>query len=209
MKKRKVKRYDEGGETEAVPMPDITEETESERSQRNLQDLKARTIGAGSPTVKRREVTEYIREGERTPMAEAESEKTFKQAFADARDKGRSNFTWRGKKYTTEMAAPTRRLGAKETSQESSEERKQILKGEEYSASKMGEGYKRAAEAGMKKPAPAEKRGFGPKLTFATPENLEKARKSYYSGFAKGGAVSASKRADGIAQRGKTRGRIC
>jgi len=28
-------------------------------------------------------------------------------------------------------------------------------------------------------------------------------------GYAKGGAVSASRRADGIAQRGKTRGKMC
>jgi aspartate/methionine/tyrosine aminotransferase len=57
-------------------------------------------------------------------------------------------------------------------------------------------------------------------------EQLEKARKSYYSGFESkptrsaadiragrgmksGGKVSASSRADGIAQRGKTKGRIC
>ena len=54
------------------------------------------------------------------------------------------------------------------------------------------------------------KSGFGPKLTFNTPERLESARKAYYKGFKAGGTVksSASKRADGIAQRGKTRGRV-
>lgn len=54
------------------------------------------------------------------------------------------------------------------------------------------------------------KSGFGPKITFNTPERLESARKAYYKGFKSGGTVksSASKRADGIAQRGKTRGRM-
>ena len=112
-------------------------------------------------------------------------------------------------------------------------------------ARKMGEGYMKAAEA-AKKPENKEsfaprtaaeartgkrdeqtKSGFGPKITFGTPEQLEKSRKSYYSGFESkpvrtsadirsgrgmksGGKVSsASSRADGIAQRGKTRGRIC
>jgi len=84
-----------------------------------------------------------------------------------------------------------------------------------------------AAEIRSGKPAGEEtKSGFGPKFTYGTPEQLEKARKSYYSGFESkptrsaadiragrgmksGGKVSASSRADGIAQRGKTKGRIC
>jgi len=38
----------------------------------------------------------------------------------------------------------------------------------------------------------------------------EKARKKIKAmGYAKGGSVSASRRADGIAQRGKTRGKFC
>lgn len=76
------------------------------------------------------------------------------------------------------------------------------------------------------------KSGMGPANTFLTEERLEKARKSMKGGFdkglfergdlgigkKKGGAIkkyaaggsisSASKRADGIAQRGKTRGKV-
>lgn len=37
----------------------------------------------------------------------------------------------------------------------------------------------------------------------------ERGRKSNPDAYAKGGSVTASKRADGIAQRGKTRGKIC
>jgi hypothetical protein len=71
------------------------------------------------------------------------------------------------------------------------------------------------------KKAQAAKKGFGPKLTFLTPERLDKSKEAMRrarEGMNKGGAVkkyasggsvgSASKRADGIAQRGKTRGRV-
>jgi hypothetical protein len=40
-------------------------------------------------------------------------------------------------------------------------------------------------------------------------EPLKIGREPLKLGMKKGGVVSASKRADGIAQRGKTRGRIC
>jgi hypothetical protein len=72
------------------------------------------------------------------------------------------------------------------------------------------------------KEAGAAKKGFGPKLTFLTPERLDKSKEAMRrarEGMNKGGSVkkyasggsvsSASKRADGIAQRGKTKGRIC
>jgi hypothetical protein len=76
------------------------------------------------------------------------------------------------------------------------------------------------------RPAAEEKPIKVPKLSFLTPERLESSRKSYYSGFESkpvrstadiragrgmksGGKVSsASSRADGIAQRGKTRGKL-
>jgi hypothetical protein len=159
--KRKVKRYDEGGQTEVVPMPEIEE--------------------------RRREITDYIVEGDKS---EESTPTTFKQAFAAARRAGDKTFEFGGKKYTTELAKP--KAPKASAPDESSAETSRLAR-----QSKAAETVK------------SEKRGFGPKLTFNTPEKLEKARKAYYSGFAKGGSVSASKRADGIAQRGKTRGRIC
>jgi hypothetical protein len=52
---------------------------------------------------------------------------------------------------------------------------------------------------------PPELSGFGPKLTFLTPERLAKSREAM-GGMKKGGKVkSASARADGIAIRGRTR----
>ena len=58
---------------------------------------------------------------------------------------------------------------------------------------------------------PPETSGFGPKLTFLTPERLSKSREAMggSADYKKGGKVSsASKRADGCAQRGKTRGKM-
>jgi hypothetical protein len=61
---------------------------------------------------------------------------------------------------------------------------------------------------GGKPPKPS---GSGPNLSFLTPERLAKSRRSMEgSDYKKGGSVSsASSRADGIAMRGKTRGRMC
>jgi hypothetical protein len=127
---------------------------------------------------------------EESDKSEELTAKTFKQAFAAARRSGDKTFEFGGKKYTTDLAKP--KAPKASAPDESSAETSRLAR-----QSKAAETVK------------SEKRGFGPKLTFNTPEKLEKARKAYYSGFAKGGSVSASKRADGIAQRGKTRGRIC
>lgn len=244
MKKRKVKRYQVGGETEAVPMPDIAEESESERASQRLQREKAEAIGSGAPS-RRREIGDYIRQGERAPMAEAEAEKTFKQAFADARREGSKDFTWRGKKYNTELAAPTRRLGAKEKADESASdtargrvpqaskeemerrarmEREQALETSSPETALIGGPGLRAVQSAAK--ALAMKEGakgvarriepsFGamkditPRAAQIGREPLKIGREPLKLGMKKGGVVSASKRADGIAQRGKTKGRIC
>ncbi|MFZ9759655.1 MAG: hypothetical protein ACO3CJ_09425, partial [Burkholderiaceae bacterium] len=66
----------------------------------------------------------------------------------------------------------------------------------------------RETSRGGKPPASS---GFGPKLTFLTPERLSKSREAMggSADYKKGGKVSsASARADGCAQRGKTRGKI-
>lgn len=199
MKKRKVKRYDEGGTTEAVEMPEITEETESERRSRDLLRQQGEAI-RGEPT---RTMEKYMmnkpatRTGSYTsPVAETSAEDEAEEVRADMM-----------RRRAAERRARERRKA--EAEKQKAAEKQSVLRGEEYAARKIGEGYKKAAEAGMAKPA-EKKSGFGPKITFGTPAQLEKARKAYYSGFKAGGKVSsASKRADGIATKGKTRGRIC
>jgi hypothetical protein len=72
-------------------------------------------------------------------------------------------------------------------------------------AKRMARGYAKAADSGAVRAT-----GSGASI-FPVKEDLEYTTKTGTgaSGFKKGGKVSASSRADGIAQRGKTRGRIC
>jgi len=91
-------------------------------------------------------------------------DKTFKQAFAEARKAGQDTFNWNGKKYTTEMA------------------KKPEAKAEETMETK--------------------------------PDNELEETHFDSIGYKKGGCVkmakggTASSRADGCAQRGKTKGKV-
>ena len=114
---------------------------------------------------------------------------SFKEAFASARSAGDKMFEYNGKKYTTETAAAKKPAPKAEPAE------------------------------------PKESRGMGPKNTFLTKERMgvkdksegswmERAKEHLGNEFktkkmAKGGSVSsASSRGDGIAQRGKTKGKI-
>lgn len=183
MKHGHAKRYQEGGETEYDEIGAVS---------RGLKGVEAQKYGIAAGA--RQEAPE-------APSATEEdmSPKTFKQAFAEARRAGERTFTWRGKKYTTELAKPKAKAKAEEPDES------------------MAETARLARQA---KSAPAEKRGMGPKLTFLTPERLSQSREAMRrsregmkSGgsvkkYASGGSVSASKRADGCAIRGKTRGKV-
>lgn len=117
----------------------------------------------------------------------------FKEAFRRAKDAGLKSFAFKGKKFTTDMAPPK---------------------------------PKAAAETALLGPTPTKSRGMFSKMINETRESdrkvvdaairgrlaKEAAEKSGMKGggkvkcYAKGGSVSsASKRADGCAQRGKTR----
>lgn len=124
--------------------------------------------------------------------------KSFKDAFRDARNAGDKTFEWEGKKYTTELAKSKDAAPAVEKPklrQETMQERAQRYVEKRAAA--------RAAEAA------SSPRGQDRILT-----NMRTPKSSEYTGmgslkFASGGKVSsASKRADGCAQRGKTRGRM-
>ena len=151
---------------------------------------------------------------------------TFGQAFKAARKAGDGTFTWRGKKYTTELASE------KKKPQPEKEVDPDFLLGEK--GNPLGEGVR----AGRSKLDPTTGRATtlakGPTRTMRADEFTGRARKvpeEYLSdnkyptmmrrespafNMKRGGAVkkysgggSASKRADGIAQRGKTRGKMC
>ena len=129
----------------------------------------------------------------------------FGKAFRAAREAGDTEFEFGGKKYNTKM------------------------KDEDSAPAKKAE--PKASQEFPKTPAPKyddssskpEKKGIGPYNAFSgvgdylnktfTMEGREEVRKEAKdkSGMKKGGSVrsSASSRADGIAQRGKTRGKMC
>ena len=109
---------------------------------------------------------------------EDEPKKTFKQAFAQARKDGGKTFMFNGKKYTTELKDEKKDKPTKK--EEAKESTKQMA--DDRRVKKLGV--------------------FGAKGKNPRPANP--------SMFKKGGSVksSASKRADGIAMKGKTRGRM-
>lgn len=126
---------------------------------------------------------------------------TFKEAFAAARSRGDKNFEFGGKKYNTALAparrpapaaapapapAPARAPMRQETMQD---------RAESYVA-------KRAAQRAADAEARAAERA---KMPTSRPKASEQ-KFMGNSNYAKGGM--ASRRGDGIAQRGKTKGRI-
>lgn len=176
----------------------------------------------------------------------SEDDLSFKDIFAMKRKSGAKDFTWRGKKYTTEVA------GAKKPKEEVTEEvtvstprlpkrvanlaprgsnapapssyTPKAFEGARQLrdiASNIGEKFSRANEAARaKKPdtgkyQPKAFEGARQLADFLERDRKEKAERNRRlsmtksEGMKKGGSVSsASRRADGIAQRGKTRGRM-
>lgn len=266
MKKRKVKRYDAGGTTEAVEMPEITEETESERRSKGLLSEQGKIIGGAMAP--RRKIEDYIRKSEKTSDESGSKEQTFGQAFAEARRGGAKTFTYDGKRYTTEMASQKGSrsskyddvvkgsdLGSQDFSSKSSAKKEDktsssavpvALAGAGAAAalarmamSKRGEGKKDSLAERVKAREGRSQSGstvgkmpgsslndpysmtlggdLDPRSTLRG--NKRMGMDSGGTEFKRGGKIqkmssggkasSASKRADGIAQKGKTRGRIC
>jgi hypothetical protein len=108
----------------------------------------------------------------------------FKSAFASARKAGDKTFEFNGKKYTTELASST---PAKVTDT-----------GDETARLK----------ARVPKPAPNYKNNPPSALSRAISSIRERGMKSNPDAY-KSGGMTASRRADGIATKGKTRGKIC
>jgi hypothetical protein len=149
---------------------------------------------------------------------------TFKQAFAEARKSGDKTFEWNGKSYSTA-------LKGEKKSEPSASQAFPVDANMESASSVMRRGRAGVDGSGS---SPLEKY-MDDKATTATrnkrsmdlaverakagvPERrsvVDIATERFGAGkefkkMAKGGAVkSASSRADGIAQRGKTRGKLC
>ena len=118
----------------------------------------------------------------------------FGAAFAAARKAGQKTFEFKGKKYTTEMAKPKAKADTSRAN-EVPPGPKQKMEG------KTASGV--AREARGIKSGRAGAMGRDPSR-YGKPVTLDEL------GFKKGGSVksSASKRADGIAIKGKTRGKM-
>ena len=118
---------------------------------------------------------------EAAPAVEPKKQ-SFKEAFAEARKGGGKTFEWNGKKYTTDLAKPSRKVS---TRPELGPEMGEKMTAEDSAKAMKTFGYPKGSER------------------LNSLENPDATSET----FKRGGKVSsASKRADGIAQRGKTRG---
>jgi hypothetical protein len=145
---------------------------------------------------------------ERETKEAAEPKKmSFKEAFASARKGGDKTFTWNGKKYTTEMAGEKKAAPKAEPAK--TEPAKPAAKVEKPGL------FRRtmAALGGVKLPqsdygVETEEKDERP-TTRPKPVSTAAAIQAKNMGYKKGGSVSsASKRADGCATKGKTRGKM-
>lgn len=134
----------------------------------------------------------------------------FGQAFRAARKEGKSTFTWRGNKYTTETKEEKDRARADKDLKEVEVTGKRRMTADDFM---KGSDRKMGVETGAKRPRTSvtdfkEQGRRGPsysKKDLELPKEMrrgtfENIRKSL--GFNKGGKI------DGIAKRGKTRGRM-
>lgn len=127
-------------------------------------------------------IAKPLREVAQAAKAEPLKMASFGEAFKEARNRGDKTFEYMGKKYTTEMSKPKAesKAPAGPRSIDTGDEAERLSR------------RKPSPMAGLKSSISKTKLGMAD-----------------LSGYKKGGKVSsASKRADGIAQRGKTRGRM-
>ena len=155
---------------------------------------------------------------------------TFKEAFADARKEGKKIFEWNGKEYNTDLKSPKASMdeglpkktradekvgkGYEDVGKSSEDKEDKRSRGTAAALASTGVGLGAAALlGGMKKSEEQRKerelaKGKEERAT-RSPVRSISTEDAASEGYRKGGKVSsASKRADGIAQRGKTRGKI-
>ena len=188
MATRKTKRYDEGGVTaDDLEAANATEDP--------IAELNKRKGWTGS-----------------SEEAAPAKKMSFKEAFAEARKAGDKTFQFEGKKFTTELASEKKPAKVTDTGDETSRLAARMPKPElKYqSLADRARGYeaeRAKSGVGMYGSTKREKVPVEDRLL-----KDARIRKSEQTGmgsmkFSKGGST-ASRRADGIAQRGKTRGRI-
>lgn len=194
-----TKRFNTGGVTD----DDLAQANASDDPIGKLNELKGWTESSSGT-------------GESAPEPKKQS---FKEAFAEARKGGGKTFEWNGKKYTTEMAggaskpapkpAPVTDTGddtarlmsrapapAKKPAYETAYDRMNRQNREAAAAkSSAASGERETLKKNMRE------RDFGK-------GKIDSKTLLPTKGYKSGGSVSASRRADGIAMRGKTRGKM-
>jgi len=189
MKKMKVKRYQAG--------LGVDSDYESSDDAKNL-------IAAAA-----REKADYEASQSKMPDVGAPLKMaSFKEAFAEARNRGDKTFEYMGKKFTTEMAGGKKASGSapaaksessRSTSSPTTRQGKRVAEYKEALSNPAGD-YKSSGSYGD---AARSSRTLGDLFRGSARHPRTGAT------YKKGGSVgSASKRADGIAQRGKTKGRM-
>ena len=157
-----------------------------------------------------------------SPSVMTQKNPSFKQAFAAARLAGDKTFVWNGKPYTTEMAGttPTTKVtptvnpadaeagasrGRKGSATPTITESQGLPADDDFTKSTQYTLYppevraKYRKEHGLAPEAPAKR---NPRT------GREMAKGGKVKAFAKGGRISASTRADGLAKKGFTKGRM-
>lgn len=201
MKKRK---FADGGETEELATPEST----------NARLLRILPEKEGDP---------YIPESDETSRTFAKPDRFskpdgFKAAFAEARAAGDKNFEWNGTKYSTALAGKSTPSATEKAFSTEGRGKNVVAKPKYQSLQDRNSAY----EAKL---ATSGKGMYGTSKSVKEPRSVMQISNSDMKGpfkgmgtdykpkmrggesFASGGAVSS--RADGIAQRGKTRGRMC
>jgi len=202
---KKVKRFQEGG----------YEDTD---------DYKNLILAADREAVEYEgeKIAKPLREAAAAAKAEPMKMASFKEAFKEARGRGDKTFEYMGKKYTTDVAAP--KATPKAESKTEAPKSRTFAEKQAAAGEKMQGAYRGAAEnvkrglrslvgmkkGGMLKNVDAKSNPGLSKLPEAVRNKMGYKRSGgKVKKYASGGSVSsASKRADGIAQRGKTRGRM-
>jgi len=140
---------------------------------------------------------------------------SFGEAFKEARGRGDKTFEYMGKKYTTEMAGGKKATAPASTAKSETKPKVSSYAEAARSSKTLGDvvasdaakqaEYREAVRSGKEKTLGTKLQEFGGRFRRA----LATGRPQGGEGMKKGGMVgSASKRADGCAQRGKTRGKM-
>lgn len=142
----------------------------------------------------------------------APRKQSFKEAFAEARRGGGKTFEWNGKKYTTEMAGASK-PAAKPSVTDTGDETARMAARAPAPAKKPAYETPYDRRNRLNREESAAREASRPKGQDRILRNLRPgatdSKTLLPTGMKKGGSVSkASGRADGIAQRGKTRGRL-